>query len=112
TAQQGRFADKYSAPVVTGTVTAFEHWSFGKKDDGFGKWSSPMKLSSRESGLLPEAFLPHHAERLDFAIREYIKGRTPFRARENPDYQGYTEYDQLMRLDEWLVRLTEKEAGA
>ncbi len=108
-AEHGRFADKDSGKVVQDAASKFEYWSFGKKDDGFGKRMSPMKLSSRESGLLPEEFLPHHIEKLHLAIRDYIKGRTPFRARENPDYKGYTDYDQLMRLEEWLVRLTEQE---
>lgn len=108
-AEHGRFTDKRTGKVVEGAATAFEYWSFGKKDEGFGKRMSPMKNSSREGGLEPDRFLPHHLEKLHFAIREYIKGRTPFRARENPDYKGYTEYDQLMRLEEWLVRLTETE---
>jgi ATP-dependent helicase/nuclease subunit B len=108
-AQAGGFA---AEGVAAGPVSGFEYWSFARHDDGFGKCVRPMKLSSREKGLPPERFLPHHAEKLGFAIREYIKGRTPFRARENPDYQGYTEYDQLMRLEEWLVRLTDKDARA
>lgn len=110
-AQHGKFTDKTSAKVVQGTASVFQYWSFAKDDDGFGKRVSPMKLTSREGGLTPEQFLPHHSEKLEFAIREYIKGRRPFRARENPDYKGYTEYDQLMRLEEWLVRLSETETG-
>lgn len=111
-AEQGRFADKDSGKVVKGAASAFEYWSFGKKDEGFGKRMSPMKNSAREGGLEPDRFLPHHLDKLRFAIHEYIKGRAPFRARENPDYKGYTDYDQLMRLEEWLVRLTEKDTGA
>ncbi len=110
-AQHGRFADKKTGEVAEGEATKFEYWSF-KKDDGFGKRDSPMKLSSRESGLLPEKFLPHHRLKLGEAIRRYIKGTDPFTARENPDYKGYSDYDQLMRLEEWLVRLTDKEAEA
>lgn len=110
-AAHGRFADKTSGQVVQGAAASFEYWSFGKQDESFGKCVKPMKLSSRERGLLPEDFLPHHIEKLGFAIREYIKGSAPFRARENPDYQGYTEYDQLMRLEEWLVRMTDKVTG-
>jgi ATP-dependent helicase/nuclease subunit B len=71
-----------------------------------------MKVGKAKSGLEPDRFLPHHADKLRFAIAEYIKGRTPFRARENPDYKGYTDYDQLMRLEEWLVRLTEKDTAS
>ncbi|MFO6447106.1 double-strand break repair protein AddB [Erythrobacter sp. NE805] len=107
-ARAGGFA---AEGLPAAAASAFEYWSFGKKDGGFGKRQSPMKLSSREKGLPPEEFLPHHAERLAFAIREYIRGRTPFRARENPDYKGYTDYDQLMRLEEWLVRMTGKDTA-
>jgi ATP-dependent helicase/nuclease subunit B len=31
-------------------------------------------------------------------------GSEPFTARLNPDLAGYSDYDQLMRLDEWLGR--------
>lgn len=110
-AARGRFTGKTGA-VVTGDATAFEYWSFGKKDEGFGKCESPMKLSSRQNGLTPEEFLPHHDAKLAYAIREYIKGRKPFTARKNPDYKGYTDYDQLMRLEEWLVRMTDREPEA
>jgi len=105
----GGFAEE---GVAAADASAFEYWSFGKQDEGFGKRQSPMKLSSREGGLLPEAFLPHHAAKLAEAIRRFIKGTDPFTARENPDYKGYNEYDQLMRLEEWIVRLHDKEAEA
>jgi ATP-dependent helicase/nuclease subunit B len=108
-AQAGGFA---KGGVQATAATAFQYWSFGKDDGGFGKRQSPMKLSSQQKGLDPEAFLPLHEEKLALAIRQYIKGREPFRAREVPDYKGYNEYDQLMRLDEWLVRLTDNEDAA
>ncbi len=108
-AQAGGFA---SEGVPTGAASDFEYWSFGKKDDGFGKREKPMKVGRATSGLLPADFLPHHADKLALAIRDYIKGREPFTARANPDYKGYTDYDQLMRLEEWLVRLTGPEDSA
>ncbi len=108
-AQAGGFA-KDGVPAAP--ASDFEYWSFKRDDDGFGKRERPMKVGKAKTGLPPDQFLPHHTAKLDLAIREYIKGRTPFTARENPDYKGYTDYDQLMRLDEWLVRLTDKEAGA
>ena len=98
--------------IPAGTASRFEYWSFGKKDDQLGKRQSPLKLSSREGGLTPEQFLPHHAEKLAEAIRDFIKGAKPFKARENPDYKGYTDYDQLMRLDEWFAAQTGGEGAA
>jgi ATP-dependent helicase/nuclease subunit B len=108
-ARAGSFA---AGGVAAGEASTFEYWSFGKDDDSFGKRQSPVKLEPRQKGLEPEAFLHHHQEKLAFAISEYIKGRTPFTARENPDYKGYNDFDQLMRLDEWVTSLTDKDERA
>jgi ATP-dependent helicase/nuclease subunit B len=113
-AGQGRFANDKTGQVVTGTATKFEYWSLGKskKEEGFGYRETPMKEGSAKTGLLPEEYLPFHAEQLLKAVQLFIKGRKPFLARENPDYKGYTEYDQLMRLEEWLVRMSDKKGEA
>ncbi len=108
-AQRGGFSPD---GVAAATSTRFEYWSFAKDDGGFGKRPSPLKVSSREKGLLPEEFLPHHETKLRLAITRFIHGRDPFTARENPDYKGYNEYDQLMRLEEWVIRLTDQESAA
>lgn len=110
-AEHGKFADKKTGEVVQGIAREFEYWSF-KKDEGFGKRETPVKTGNAKTGLTPEEFLPRHADKLGLAIQRYIKGSDPFLARENPDYKGYTEYDQLMRLEEWLVRLSGQETGA
>lgn len=110
-AAEGRFADKNTGQVVKGAASAFEYWSFAKHDEGFGKIIRPMKLSNKEKGLEPAAFLPHHRDKLLEAIRRFIRGTDPFTARENPDYKGYTDYDQLMRLEEWIVRQTGDQTG-
>ncbi len=111
-AGQGAFSNEKTGQVVRGTATRFEYWSLGKakKEEGFGYTETPMKEGNAKTGLLPDEYLPFHAAQLVKAISLFIKGRKPFTARENPDYQGYTEYDQLMRLEEWLVRMTDKEA--
>ena len=113
-AGEGRFADARTGQVVTGEARRFEYWSLGKtkKDDSFGYCETPMKEDKARTGLLPDDYLPFHADKLAEAIRLFIRGSKPFIARENPDYKGYNEYDHLMRLEEWLVRLTEKEARA
>jgi len=108
-AEHGSFADKKAGKVVQGRATEFAYWSFKKDEGGFGKREIPMKLGERQSGITPEEFLPHHMAKLEEAIRRFIHGTDPFTARENPDYKGYTDYDQLMRLEEWLVRMSEKD---
>jgi len=88
---------------LTGEVSAFEYWSLARKDaDEFGFVERPIKEGRKRSGLLLENFIPHHEEHLSHAIREYITGVAPFTAKQNPDYPGYTDYDQLMRLEEWV----------
>lgn len=110
-AQAGRFANDKTGQVVTGTPTRFEYWSLGKakREDGFGYQETPVKEGNAKTGLLQEDYLNFHADRLAEAIRLFIKGSKPFIARENPDYKGYNEYDQLMRLEEWAIRLTDPE---
>jgi ATP-dependent helicase/nuclease subunit B len=114
-ARDGTFTDKAGGPVISGTATAFEYWSFARKkgEETFGYVDVPMKTEGKKTGVLPGDFLPHHESKLREAIARFILGSEPFTARENPDYKGYNDYDQLMRLEEWAIRLTETgESGA
>ncbi|MEO1488821.1 MAG: double-strand break repair protein AddB, partial [Pseudomonadota bacterium] len=107
-AREGGFArarGEASETLIQGQTSAFEYWSLRKVGEAFGEVSAPMKLSSRESGLEPDEFLPRHEARLQEAIERYILGSDPFTAKENPDYPGYSDYDQLMRLEEWAYEI-------
>jgi ATP-dependent helicase/nuclease subunit B len=110
-AGEGQFAR--DGTVVIGEATRFEYWSLRrtKKEGGFGEQTTPMKEGNARTGILPQDYLPFHADKLALAIREYIKGTQPFTARENPDYKGYNEFDQLMRLEEWLPSLGDQGAA-
>lgn len=112
-ARDGRFADDKTGQIVTGDATGFEYWSFTRKkgETSFGYVDVPMKVEKKKTGIVPEKFLPHHEAKLDEAIARYIMGDEPFTARENPDYDGYTDYDQLMRLEEWITRQSDSERG-
>lgn len=99
----GMIANAGGFEGINGNAKGFEYWSTGKDDGEFGYTDVPMKVGNKRSGLLPDEFLPRHAERLSEAIEKYINGTAPFTAKENPDYPGYTDYDQLMRLSEWFV---------
>jgi ATP-dependent helicase/nuclease subunit B len=99
---------------LSGDATAFEYWSLAKAKDGnFGYVDIPMKISGKRSGLLPDDFLPRHEHFLSDAITRFIKGSEPFTAKLNPAYPGYDDFDQLMRLEEWQIRLADNDdAGA
>ncbi len=104
-ARHGGFRANREAPAETALraqASVFEYWSLRKKGEEFGEISVPMKLSARETGLEPDEFLPLHEAKLTEAIERYILGTAPFVAKENPDYPGYSDYDQLMRLEEWV----------
>ena len=95
---------------VSGEPTAFEYWSLAKSRDGdFGYVDTPLKVGRKTSGIEPERFLPLTEAKLREAIADYIKGSEPFTARLNPDYPGYADYDQLMRLDEWQARVDDED---
>ena len=92
---------------LSGDATRFEYWKFGKSkesDTGFGEVVSPLKLSDRQKGVLPEDFLPEAERYLHDALDRWILGDESFTARLNPDAPGYDTYDQLMRLAEWQGR--------
>ncbi|MEL0209011.1 MAG: hypothetical protein VW891_00105, partial [Novosphingobium sp.] len=55
-------------------------------------------------GLPLDEFLPTTEAYLKEAIARWLLGNEPFTARLNPDLPGYSDFDQLMRLDEWQGR--------
>jgi ATP-dependent helicase/nuclease subunit B len=91
---------------VSGAVTGFEYWSLSKKQgsDSFGYIDTPLLVGKKRTGIPPEEFLPTTLEYLHKAIGGWILGDMPFTARMAPDFPAYTDYDQLMRLDEWVGR--------
>jgi len=90
---------------VAGEPSRFEYWSLGRnKERGFGYMKSPVKATARQSGIPLEDFLPETDRFLREAIARWLLGNEPFTARLNPDLPGYSDYDQLMRLDEWQGR--------
>jgi ATP-dependent helicase/nuclease subunit B len=105
-AENGSF--KSGDELISHPASEYEYWSLAKKQGEFGYVDIPMKVGNKRSGLTPDEFLPRHEQFLDEAIGKYIAGTAPFTAKENPDYPGYSDYDQLMRLEEWAIGLSEQ----
>ncbi len=100
-AVEGAFGD------FSGEPTRFEYWSLGKSDTsetGFGDIKTPLKIDTKKTGMDPATFLPEARRFLDDALSRWILGDEGFTARLNPAAKVYAEYDQLMRLDEWMGR--------
>ena len=71
-----------------------------------------MLEGQKKSGIPREDFLPETERYLNDAIDRWLLGDDPFTARLNPDLPVYTDYDQLMRLDEWQGRNAPPETAA
>ena len=102
-AREGAFGD------LSGDATQYEYWSLAKDKGDFGYVATPWKDGGKRSGIDPQDFLPKHEEFLTTAISQFIKGDNPFTAKLNPDYPGYNDFDQLMRLDEWQANFVDDE---
>jgi len=101
----GLIAQQGGMEGVSGEPVKFEYWSLGRnKDRGFGYMDSPVLEGRKKSGLPPGEFLPKAESFLNESIAKWILGSDPFVARLNPDLPGYSDFDQLMRLDEWQGR--------
>lgn len=97
-AREGAFAGVRGAPEW------FEYWSLARsREGGFGYVDTPHPGPRGKRGIAREEFLDRTEQFLRDGVAKYITGDAPFIARENPDYQGYTDYDHLMRLEEWIA---------
>lgn len=85
---------------ISGKVTQFEYWSLAKKGDEFGYKASPTNPRSRDR-IESDEMVDHAVAHFNDAVDKYLLGDEPMMAKLHPDYAPYTEYDQLMRLEEW-----------
>ncbi|HKT85660.1 MAG TPA: double-strand break repair protein AddB [Novosphingobium sp.] len=93
---------------VEGKASGFEYWSLAKSRSGdFGYVAEPVTDEEKKSDkmLLRAEFLPETERYLNDALDKWILGNEPFIARLNPELANYADYDQLMRLDEWIATL-------
>lgn len=100
---------------VEGEASHFEYWSLAKSRLGeFGYVVEPVTDDEKkqEKMLLREEFVPETQCYLDDALDRWILGDEPFTARLNPELTSYADYDQLMRLDEWITSLGSHADGA
>jgi ATP-dependent helicase/nuclease subunit B len=114
----GMIAEAGGFEGISGKAERFEYWSLSRdlrQREGihFGFREEPIQEGRRKTGIPRGEFLPTTAAYLEDAIDRWILGSDPFTARLNPDIGGYNDYDQLMRLDEWLphMRPDEEDAG-
>jgi ATP-dependent helicase/nuclease subunit B len=96
----GLIAERNGFPDIKGVPGAFEYWSLARKAGEFGYIASPIS----EKGIAAEDFTTHATACLVAAIETWLTGEEPFTAKLHPELSPYSDYDQLMRLDEWYGR--------
>jgi ATP-dependent helicase/nuclease subunit B len=102
----GLIAEANGFKGIDGKVTGFEYWSMAKsKGETMGYQFEPIPEGRRKSGILRDQFLSRTEHYLNDALDKWILGSDPFTARLNPELGSYADYDQLMRLDEWIGTL-------
>ena len=98
----GAMAEAGGVENVRGTALGFEYWSLGKnKDRSFGFIKKPVTEKNGEN----VEFIPLSLKFAREAIENWITGTAPFTAKLKPEYAPYSDYDQLMRYQEWYGRL-------
>ncbi|GAA4038701.1 double-strand break repair protein AddB [Sphingomonas rosea] len=90
-AEAGGFGDLKGAPGL------YEYWSLAKEDRSDAR--GYVQTVGTADALLAQA-------RADFtaAAERWLTGSSPFTAKLQPRFAKYGDYDQLMRLEEWLGR--------
>ncbi len=94
-AEQGGFAN------IQGEAACFEYWSLARKAGKLGFVTSPV---GGRNGIDAADFTTLALRNFTAVVQRWLTGDEPFTAKLHPQYAPYSEYDQLMRLDEWYGR--------
>lgn len=99
----GFIAENAGFAGTQGKANAFEYWSLARdqRSRTFGKTSSPVHGKTAVSE--PEAFVDFIANEFRKAAARWLTGDEPFTAKRAPEY-AWSDYDHLMRLEEWEGR--------
>ncbi|QUT07983.1 double-strand break repair protein AddB [Sphingobium phenoxybenzoativorans] len=82
----------------------FEYWSLAKKGDSFGYRERPADAEGKRDKIRTDEFTSAALDDFTQAAARWLTGGEPFTAKLNPEIPTYTDYDQLMRLEEWYGR--------
>ncbi|WP_375285690.1 double-strand break repair protein AddB [Sphingomonas sp.] len=100
----GAIAEKGGFDGLTGTAGAFEYWSLARRGEQFGSVTSPVDPAGKNGKIFTSDFVERSMRVFGDAVRDWLTGDAAFTAKLHPEYAPYSEYDQLMRRDEWYGR--------
>lgn len=108
----GLLIEKDGVEGVSGEMGGYEYWSLARNKRGdFGFCEAPFGKKPKLGEPDATTFVSFADAKASAVIAERILGDAPFTAKLKPDYAVYKDYDQLMRLDEWIGRASWNEAG-
>ncbi len=89
---------------IHGVAAAFEYWSLARSKSGgrFGYRRSPT-AGKGKSKSDPQSFVGDTEGKFVAAVAKWLTGDAPFTAKLHPEF-AWTDYDHLMRLEEWQGR--------
>jgi ATP-dependent helicase/nuclease subunit B len=99
----GLMAENKGFTGISGVVSAFEYWLLSRDNTTktFGKIRQALgKGATLDPADLTSAAYDHFSE----AAARWLTGDAPFIAKAHPEYLPYTDYDHLMRYEEWRGR--------
>ncbi len=100
----GLIAQESGFAGLTGQASNFEYWTLNKRERGsFGARKALFGKKNED----PEAhsqFIADSGSNALEAFQDYLLGTTPFVAKLHPEHALGSDYDQLMRLSEWVGR--------
>jgi ATP-dependent helicase/nuclease subunit B len=99
----GLMAENNRFKGVSGVASAFEYWLLSRDSNTktFGKIRQALgKGKGLDPADLTSAAYDHFSE----AAVRWLTGEAPFLAKAHPEYAPYSDYDHLMRYEEWRGR--------
>ncbi|WP_326524522.1 double-strand break repair protein AddB [Sphingomonas sp.] len=100
----GLIAERGGYEGLSGRAGDFEYWSLGRGKDGFGYVARPVDPVGKYNRIVTSEFVGLAERNFAEAAGKWLTGAEPFTAKLVPEFAPYSDYDQLMRRDEWYGR--------
>ncbi|PKP89662.1 MAG: double-strand break repair protein AddB, partial [Alphaproteobacteria bacterium HGW-Alphaproteobacteria-16] len=100
----GLIAERGGFQGISGKASCFEYWSLARKGGEFGYISTPVDPAGKRDRIVTSELVDIAAANFTKTAQAYLTGDAPFEAKLHPEHAPYSDYDQLMRRDEWYGR--------
>lgn len=99
----GLMAENKGFKRVSGVASAFEYWLLSR-DTSTKTFGKIRQALGKGKGLDPADLTSAAYDHFSEAAARWLTGDAPFIAKAHPEYAPYSDYDHLMRYEEWRGR--------